>query len=340
MATADSLTQEAADAYQDAKNLAENALTATDQALQEASQAVTGLGLDWAVTAVPIPSVTLNDSELAVPGYIPTSDFSQDVATAFNERFAQLNNDLRPQIEEYLEAFFPDIAEAVKTSSDEWIVSTILNGEYVPVEVENALWNRARDREVQDAQRTEESIVNASAARGFSLPDGVMTYTIAVNQQETQKRLSTISRDIALKAFDVMDANTKFAIQMAVSLRTSFVGALGNFINLAMQQPNQANDYARLILQSKTALHDAALNLYRSKMDEEKLRSTVGFGNADMYPKYADVFINGRSKLTAAEINIAEVQAGTAIKAADTLARVAGSAFATRNSMVSISASV
>lgn len=340
MATADSLSQEAADAYQDAKNLAENALTATDQALQEAANAVTGLNLDWSVTAVPIPSVALNNNNLVVPGYIPSSDFSQDVKTAFDERFDQLNNDLRPQIEEYLTAFFPDIAEAIKTSSDEWIVNTILSGEYVPVEVENALWNRARDREVQDALRAEESIINAGAARGFSQPDGVLNDTLAMNQQETQKRTTTINRDIAIKSFDVMDANTKFAIQMAVSLRTAFVGALGNFINLAMQQPNQANDYARLILQSKTALHDAALNLYRSKMDEEKLRSSVGFGNADMYPKYADVFINGRSKLTAAEINIAEVQAGTAIKAADTLARVAGSAFATRNSMVSISASV
>jgi hypothetical protein len=340
MATADELLIETADAYQDAKTIAENALNATDNALNAASDAVGGLGLDWAVTPVPIPVVEVSDTRVAVPSYIPNSDFSNDVKLAFDERFAQLSADIQPQIENFLETFFPDINQAVIDNSDSWIVNTILNGEYVPVAVENALWNRARDRETQEALRNEVSTIESAGVRGFTIPSGLTNYAIQENQQDLSRRMFTINREIALKAYEVMDANTKFAIQMAVGLRTAFVNAMGDFIRIAQTQANGATDYARLILQAKTGLHDAAINLYRSKLDEEKLRTTVDFGNSDSYVKYADVFISGRSKLTNAEIDIAKVKASTAIEAADTLAKVAASAYATRNSMVSISAGV
>jgi hypothetical protein len=340
MATADSIAQEAQDAYLDAKVIAQNALTSADQALAAAASAVNGLNLNWAVLPVPVPTVAVSDARLAVPSYIPSSDFSNDVKLAFDERFAQLNNDAKPLIQDYLATFFPDIDGAVKTESDAWIVSTIMNGEFVPVEVEDALWNRARDREVQDALRTEESTIEASGARGFSTPSGLTNYLVAANQQDLSRRLQTINREIAVKVYEVANENTKFAIGQAIALRTAFVGALGNFINLATQLPNQAIDYAKTILAAKSELHSAAVNLYSRKIEEERLRTTVGFGNSDSYVKYGDLFINGRSRLTDAEIKIANVKADTAISAADTLSKVGAAAFATRNSMISVSAGV
>jgi len=338
--TSDALLTEAADNYQDAKNLANDALVSTDAAINNAQNAVAGLDLNWTILPSPVPEQSVSDTRLAIPGYIPNSDFSNDVKTAFDERFAQLNADVQPQIQSYLETFFPDIAEAIKTSSDDWIVNTILNGVSVTVDVENALWNRARDRETQESMRNEVSVLESAGVRGFSTPSGLINYAIAENQQDLSRKLISINREISIKAFDVLDANTKFAIQSAISLRTSFVGALGNFINTAMQQANGATDYARLILQAKTGLHDAALNLHRGMLEEEKLRTSVGFGNADEYVKYTDVFINGRSKLTDAQIKIANVKANTAMAAADTLAKVASGALATRNSMISVSAGV
>lgn len=340
MATADQIAQEAQDAYLDAKTLADNALNSTDNALNSANNAVAGLNLNWAVFPEPIPSQSVSDARLTVPSYIPNSDFSNDVKTAFDERFAQLNADIQPQIQNYLATFFPDIDAAVKSNSDAWIINALANGESVPVAVENALWNRAKDREVQEALRNETSTLESAGARGFSTPSGLVVYAIAENQQELSKKLITINREIAIKSFDVLDANTKFAMQSAIGLRTAFVGALGNFINTAMQQANGATDYARLVLQAKTGLHDAALNLFRSKIEEEKLRTSVGFGNADTYVKYGDLFINGRSKLTDAEIKIANVKATTAMAAAETLSKVASGALATRNSMISVSAGV
>lgn len=336
--TADSLVLEAADAYQDAKNIATNAQTSADAALNTALGAVNAIPtynvygggydpLDAVATAIAVPA-------------IPTTDFSTDVREAFDYAFGQFNDDIQPQITNYLETFFPDIAEAVKTDSDAWIVGTIANGRFVPIDVENALWNRARDKEIQESLRQERSIIEATAARGFNAPNGVLTYTIAANQQETSKRLTTINREISIKAFDVMNENTKFAIQQAVGLRTAFVGALGDFIKTAMAQPNQANDYAKLILTAKSGLYDSAVNLYRAKISEEQMRTSVALENRGLELKSSQLFVNSVAELNKTQIEKANVQARTAISAAESLSRVAAAAYATRNSMISVSAGV
>jgi len=335
--TIDTLATEASSAYADAKQLADNALAATDTALNEAAAAVSGLHVDWSIAGYNPDDVTIDSSRLTKP-LMPTTDYSSDVREAFDYAFGQLNNDIQPQIQNYLDTFFPDISEAIRSTSDDWIVETITSGRFVPIEVENALYDRARDREIQEALRNEQSVREASAASGFSMPNGVLNYTLSANQQETSKRLTTINREIALKAFDIANENTKFAIQQAVALRTGFVAALGDFIKIAMVQPNQAVDYAKTILAAKSSLYENAVSLYSAKINEEKLRSSVGLENQNVQARYWDLFVKGRSSMMDSEIDIAKVQANTAIQAADTLAKVAAGALATRNTMVSLSA--
>lgn len=340
MATADSLAIEASQNYEDAKNLANNALVATDAALNNAAAAVGGLSVNWGILTGDPADVAVNDGRIALPGYLPSYDYTNEVKAAFEDKFDQLNGDLAPHILNYLETFFPDISEAIKTDSDAWIIDTIANGKYVPASVEDAIYQRARDQEIRESQRAETSVIEATASRGFLVPNGVMSYTIAVIQQETSKRLASLDRDIAIKAFDIANENTKFAIQQAVSLRTAFVAALGDFIRLANQQPNQAIDYAKMILTSKNSVHDNAMRYYQGRLEEEKLRTATGFGNLQALQSYNELFVRGRSSMMDAEIRIANVKADTATKAADTLARVASGALATRNSMISVSAGV
>lgn len=335
--TPDSLVQEANDAYADAKKLADDALLEANQALDDSSAATAGLRVDWYVQGDNPTDVIPNT--ISAPT-IPTSDFSADVKTAFDYAFGTLNDSLKPQIVNYLEAFFPDIADAVKTGSDQWIIDTIANGRFVPIDVENALWNRAKDREVQEALRNEASVIEASAMRGFTAPPGALNAAVAANQQELSKKLTTINRDIAIKAFDTANENTKFAIEQAVRLRTAFVAALGDFIKVAMVQPNQAVEYSKTILAAKTGLYDSAVSLYRADIEKERMRTSVLLENIDKDQKNIDQFITGRTATTDEAIKIASLRADAALKAAEMLSKVAAAAMATRNSMISVSAGV
>lgn len=338
MATADTVSAEALDAYTDAKTLADQSLAKADTALSEASAAANGINVINFIAGAPNPTDVV-PSDVVAP-LIPDTDFSTDVRSAFDYAFGTFNQTLQDQILNFLDAFFPDIAAGVKTGSDQWIIDTIANGAFVPAAVETAIWNRSKDREVQEALRAEQAIVDAGASRGFSTPSGSTAFAVSSGQIELAKKLTTINRDMTIKAFDVANENTKFAIQQAVALRTAFVAAMGDFIKVAMVQPNNAVEYAKVILASKTSLYDSAVRLYSAKIDEEKMRTSVGLENNAQEMQAYDIERQAWRDYREAQMNKARVQADAALSAAQQLAQVASAALATRNTMLSVSAGV
>ena len=337
MATVDELQTAIANAADEAKQLSDDALLGVDRAIGSAEAAASGVvGIDYSPNPNPVDVAPGN----VIPPDIPTGDFTVEVKDAFDYAFSAFNQDVQPQILNYLETFFPDIAQAVKTNSDQWIADTIVNGRYVPIDVENAMWNRARDREVGDTLRAEQAAINAGASRGFSSPQGVENNAVFVLQEELSKKLTTINRDITIKAFDVANENTKFAIEQAVRLRTAFVAALGDFIKVAMAQPNQAVDYAKLILSAKTGLYDSAVRLYSARIDGERVRSSTLLENRNQDLRTLEIDSHDFDTFAKAAVDRARLQADVALKAADTLAQIAAAAQATRNTMTSVNGGV
>ncbi|MFA5976496.1 MAG: hypothetical protein WC859_10095 [Elusimicrobiota bacterium] len=341
MATADTVATEASAAYNDAKALADSSLAKADTALSNAAAAANGLST-YSPGGMPV-DLTIAEvvpEDVAAP-LLPTTDFTTDVKDAFDYAFGTFNQSLQGQILNFLDAFFPDIAAGVKTGSDQWIIDTIANGSFMPAAVETAIWNRAKDREVQEALRAEAAVVDAAASRGFYVAPGVVNDGVNTIQLELSKKLTSINRDITIKAFDVANENTKFAIQQAVALRTAFVSAMGDFIKVAMVQPNNAVEYAKVILAAKTGLYDSAVRLYSAKIEEEKMRSSVALENVNNATfKPFELNIRNFESVRGGNIDKAKIQADAALSAADQLAKVAASALSTRNTMLSVSAGV
>jgi len=335
--TADTLAAQADQAYTDAKTLSDNAIAASDAGRVSAEALVAGLNiLSIAGGGTPV-AVDVNPITKPV---IPNTDFSIDVKNAFDYAFQSFNTELQPQIQNYISAFFPDISTLLKGDSDQWLIDTITDGKIVPIDVENALWNRARDKENIEALRMEQELIDSAATRGFAAPTGVLSFSINSLQQDLALKLVSLNREITIKNFDILNENTKFAITEAVKLRTSFVAALGEFLRTAMMQPNNAAEYAKVILQSKTGLYDSATRLYLAQIDEERLRSTTGIQNVEAAIHANSITVTGTHDYWTERITAAKVQADVAIAAADQLGRIAASAMATRNSVVSVSAAV
>ncbi len=336
MATADQILAQAAADAADARLLATDATTQAGQSVSEAKQIVAGLHIATRGGAgVPeVVSTTPKDAPQS-----PT-DFTTEIKDAFDYAFNSFNDTLRPQIVNYLDTFFPDISAALKSGSDQWLVDTIANGRFVPADVEAAIWNRAKDREVAEASRAEQDIIDASAARGFPTPSGIVNATVSATREELTKKLTSINREMAIKAFDVANENTKFAIQQAVQLRVSFVSAMGDFIKTAMHQPNNAVEYAKTVLGARSTLYDAALKLYSTQIDEEKLRTSVALELNSQNLRRDEINTKETLDYWDARTKNATVQANVAIAAADHLAKVAAAALATRNSVISMGGAV
>lgn len=336
MATIDDIIQEANAAFQQAKDLADQALNEVDRTNIAVAAALGGIVRDYSGVVANPADVIPNP---VTKPLLPTSDFSVDVKDAFDHAFANFNDDLKPQIIDYLAEFFPDIAAAVKTGSDQWIIDTIANGGYVPVSVENAIWNKARDKEMQDSLRAEQSVIDATAVRGFSMPTGTTAASLLSVQQDSAIRLSSVARDIAVNSFQVANENAKFAVQQAIGLRSSFVSALGDFIKTAMIQPNGASEYAKTILAAKSGLYEAATRLYSASVAEEQMRVEALQKNAAMDLTALSTWYQAKGTELNATLGGGKAIVDAQVAKAEMLARMAGAAMATRNTMLSASGS-
>lgn len=99
------------------------------------------------------------------------------------------------------------------------LADDLANGGYgIEVMDELALWERARERELRNAEAQILEASRQAAARGFMMPPGALNAQIAKAQQTALEKGSEISRDIMVKRADMYVENRKFVIDQVRQL--------------------------------------------------------------------------------------------------------------------------
>lgn len=123
--------------------------------------------------------------------------------------------------------------------------------------VEQAIWDRARDRETQVALAKEQEVLRASEALGFALPSGVLAGQLADARREYHDKLSGLSRDVAIKQAELEQANLQQATTLALQLESTLLEDAYKLEVLAV-------DLAKTAADNAIAAHNAALEHYKA----------------------------------------------------------------------------
>lgn len=124
-------------------------------------------------------------------------------------------------------------------------------------EVEQQIWDRARDRETQLALAREHEVLRGAEALGFPLPSGVMAGQLADARREYHDKLSGLSRDIAIKQAELEQENVKASIQAALQLESTLLDDCYKLEALALEA-------AKTAAGSAIATHNAALEQFKA----------------------------------------------------------------------------
>lgn len=81
--------------------------------------------------------------------------------------------------------------------------------------VEQAIFDRARGREIASSQRKINESIRMFASRGFTKPPGALSLDIQQALQDSQDAISTQSRDVMVKQADLEQSNRRFAFETA-----------------------------------------------------------------------------------------------------------------------------
>lgn len=84
--------------------------------------------------------------------------------------------------------------------------------------IEQAIWDRARNREDQVTKKGEQKLLVEYAQQGFTRPQGAHLAALDFFIQEAQNKIADLSREIAIKQADLEQQNIKFAIEKVIAL--------------------------------------------------------------------------------------------------------------------------
>lgn len=187
------------------------------------------------------------------------------------------------------------------------IYNDLVNGGYgIEPEDEEALWNRARDRELKNIDVSINDIMDKASAFGYVLPPGVVLNTIQESIDKAQYNLSELNREITIKRADLFRDNRRFAIDTARQLSEQLIG-LTKFKIESLHRVTEADiAAARLTLEE----FRTEVEVFKTRVDkaiaENKLLAEIWSIDLDAWGKRASASVQAAQVLIAASAQILE----------------------------------
>lgn len=178
------------------------------------------------------------------------------------------------------------------------LMNDLINGSYgiEPLDEIN-LWNRARDREVDVTLMEIDEAYRAPASRGFPLPPGDIAIVVERALQKQQEKLSSVSRDIAIKRGELYAETRKFTITEVRELETTLM----NYWNSVQERGLNA---AKATLDAVIAIYETVLKRYNARLEAYRTDAMVFEAKIRAASVQVEIY---RSQIQAAQVT-AEVQ--------------------------------
>jgi hypothetical protein len=150
----------------------------------------------------------------------------------------------------------------------------------LPPSVEQAIWDRSRDREEASAKRLLVKIATEEANRGYQRPQGSYFAAMQNAYKEMQNKISEMNREIFIKQADMEQENLKFAVTSVISLEQ----VLTNVYNQRIQRQFDAAKYAK-----ELAVNVMNLRLQKLTIEKDIYNSYIAGYNARIQGALAEV---------------------------------------------------
>lgn len=140
-------------------------------------------------------------------------------------------------------------------------------GTGLPPDVEEALWNRGRDREYR-AMKDAVSELDRMETLGYSLPPGVYVDARVRITTEMGYTATTLSREIAIENAKLEQENIRWATQSAIQLE-------GQLIQYNNQVEQRAFESVRYATEAGISIYNARVQAYSAYLDAYKTKVAI-----------------------------------------------------------------
>lgn len=185
---------------------------------------------------------------------------------------------------QYHSEMLPDLLAKVK--------AMMAGGTGLPAAVEDALFSRARERDSAETERAVQEAADTWAARGFSMPPGMLAKQVNVAREQGRLKAAALNRDILAEAAKWEIENIRFAVQQGMALEQLLANT---FENCAKRMFEVAKFHA-----------EAQINVFNAQISLFNAQSASFKTLADVYRTQLD---GALAKLTAYKTAVEAQQA-------------------------------
>lgn len=129
--------------------------------------------------------------------------------------------------------------------------------------VENAIWDRGRDREHTASLQAQRELLNNSAQAGYTRPSGAVQSALDRVVQETTNKVIELSREIMITQANLEQENIKHSIQQTIALEDILIREHSNVQNRALDVAKYVQDIALTLYNAAIAKYEIELGLYK-----------------------------------------------------------------------------
>ena len=158
-----------------------------------------------------------------------------------------------------------ELSDVVKAK----LIADVLNGGTGLGEaIENAIWDREEERALHALQEAKDRVSDEWAARGFTLPDGVLSMQLQELEKQYNDARLTSGRDIAVKQAELAQTNTHFTLDKSISFE-------GQLMTYTSQMCQRTLDAAKARIDATVAIFNAQVAKYNVQMEAYKVQAQV-----------------------------------------------------------------
>lgn len=213
--------------------------------------------------------------------------------------------------------------------------------------VENEIWWREEERSRIALAEAKEKIVAEWSQRGFAVPDGVIVSQLTQMDVEYANKRTDLSRDIAIKQYELAFQNTQFIIQQVLAMETLVLNATSQANEVSIRgYMAEIDGYKSKIqaaigrLEAQIKAYEGEGNVYRARADAQAAIAGVDIKAAEAEINMAIAQMQLFLKQTELNMKNSEVRAQLRVAAADAGGKIAAALASGIFSGVSVQAQI
>ena len=169
----------------------------------------------------------------------------------------------------------------------------------LPEAVVRALFDKPRERISAEVERSVQEAHNTFAARGFSMPSGMLAKQVSVARQEGQLRVADLNRDIFTEASKMQIDSLRFAVEKGMALEQATY-------NRWLDTTNRLFEVAKYNVEANFRLYEYQFTIFNAQNEGFKIL-------VDTYKTKLDMFVSKirlgiESKVAQGQLNAQELE--------------------------------